>query len=149
MTDSDIKGVRRGKCSSCSCSGFKRNESKVTCLSCGHPPAKHDNLDAPGIRIDNRKTINVESSFSAVEKRPHINVDDSDTEVLCSDPNCKLPAYFDLNSGDSSIYCEQHMNQPSSQLLPQGHLCQPQGMLGVNRVELGTCTLTNDINQIM
>ena len=114
MTEmTDIKGVRRGKCSSCSCSGFKRNEAKVTCLSCGHPPAKHENLDGKSSQVEAR--VEVKSSSTAVNRLHHDSDEDPDV-LCCSYPNCKLSAYFDLNSGESSVYCERHINQP----LPQG-----------------------------
>ncbi|XP_019853242.1 PREDICTED: uncharacterized protein LOC109582764 isoform X3 [Amphimedon queenslandica] len=43
----DSRGILRGSCSLCkNCTNFKRgsDHSKVLCVICGHPPAKHQNL---------------------------------------------------------------------------------------------------------
>ena len=42
----DIRGVRRGACSLCTCSGFFSPSGTVLCERCNHPPANHENLTA-------------------------------------------------------------------------------------------------------
>ena len=43
--DVDIRGIRRGSCSSCGCEAYDGGGVGRKCLDCGHPPGKHKNLD--------------------------------------------------------------------------------------------------------
>ena len=40
----DVRGVRRGACSLCTCSGFSSPNGVVLCGRCNHPPGRHENL---------------------------------------------------------------------------------------------------------
>lgn len=107
----DVRGVRRGKCCACQCKGFTAQEGKVTCTNCNHPPAKHENLDT---KLESDGLEGVKAT-----RRPEIVFDDDDgmdseddCVVICSITSCQSPAYLDANTGESSLYCVKHKDQP-------------------------------------
>lgn len=51
---------------------------------------------------------------SCDESSIDISEDDEEVGLICSYSNCELPAYFDINSGESSLYCEKHKDKPQS-----------------------------------
>ena len=42
----DSRGVRRGGCSECTCTGYDGGIEMKKCIRCLHPPGKHKNLSS-------------------------------------------------------------------------------------------------------
>ena len=49
MSDVDGRGIKRGKCKSddCRCEQYDGGMEKKKCVSCEHPPGRHENLTNP------------------------------------------------------------------------------------------------------
>ena len=40
----DARGILRGQCQACSCSGYSAGDKGLKCVDCGHPSGRHINL---------------------------------------------------------------------------------------------------------
>jgi len=69
----DSRGVRRGRCTVCTCEEYRLTKS-LKCETCSHPPAKHRNLELP------------------ISSGPG-------SDILCQARGCKKEAYFQPNVG--------------------------------------------------
>ena len=159
----DPRGVTRGKCTLCSCGGYTVSGESIKCDGCGHPPAKHLNIDAassatiagspeqtkmslspstsfplprrnqppalndlglalppvPSLRRPKRSPSRQKvtrspsprhSSGHHLQQRPQsAAIVGPGAEPRCLATNCMNAAYFDLNTGVESQYCQSHV----------------------------------------
>ena len=109
MSMVDIRGIRRGKCKLCSCDGFTSGKGVVHCTNCHHSPVQHLNLT--------QQQVDPVVAGITVVKTAKVSVQDSvqdEADVVCAlHPKCTNSAYFDVNTGESSVYCEEHLDYHS------------------------------------
>ena len=108
----DSRGVERGRCSQCSCGAFQQaGDQSVRCSSCGHSPAKHQNLStppSPSVEASVTHGVHPATVFSPVVDA---TAQDETAPTLCALPDCKNPAQFDPNTGESSVVCRDHLDR--------------------------------------
>ena len=136
----DIRGILRGSCSLCKkCTNFKRSsdDSKLQCVICGHPPAKHQNLGTrnsptrlPDLSVtpDPLPSLNVNKSspslfvpydydvmsslFDTTDEKCVANfAEDAAFKSMCAFNGCNNVTTFDENSGYSSQFCDKHQSK--------------------------------------
>ena len=71
----------------------------MKCLSCGHPPGRHQNLSTGSTQ----KTCTSRSSSTSFSIGP-----------VCQYPGCGKPVYFDMNTSVEYPSCKDHSGIPLS-----------------------------------
>ena len=107
----DKRGVQRGKCSLCECEEFVLDSTTISCGECGHPPTKHQNLDktiATSKVEGDSEDLKTPTLPKLKPLERGINEDSQDTSNKCLYLGCTADSTFDINTGESSIYCETH-----------------------------------------
>ena len=67
----DSRGVLRGSCLECACTGYYGGEEKKKCIKCFHPPGKHKNLSEVGRSGSTSYASTVNSMGSYTHTTPH------------------------------------------------------------------------------
>ena len=118
----------RGFCNfpGCSCLAYDGTASGGgKCDNCQHPPGRHANSSMTSVAPPLRTMSNVippASRYSSfTQQQPSLprpvprNAWDATPEplpLLCAYPNCQDAPFFDLNTGENSVYCKIHMYNP-------------------------------------
>ena len=107
----DKRGVERGKCSLCHCKEFILDSTQIPCGECEHPPTKHQNLEktivtSTKVEIDGQETTL--KKFKPLERDIYHDEDAVSDKNTCLYQGCTADSTFDINTGESSIYCETH-----------------------------------------
>lgn len=113
----DSRGVQRGSCSACGCGAYDGGSAKKKCVSCGHPPGKHQNLSsAPSNLGASLSSVSLSSSSS----NPLAG---SAVSFTVGVPNCPVSGctnnvFFDVNTSQEYPCCRDHVSLAlSGQLL--------------------------------
>lgn len=102
----DSRGIKRGKCKTCSCDLFQ--PVKGTSCVCGHPPGKHERVSqaSPSASVNGAA---VAGAFPA-ELQDSDSVPEAAAQFpQCSHPGCKNDAYSDLNLKKQFAFCKDHL----------------------------------------
>lgn len=113
--NTDKRGVHRGGCTVCTgCSGYDGGLERKRCIHCSHPPAKHFNMDAspsrpsltPALQVTPNPPSsgdNVTGSFAGQI------VGFSVLGPQCLYVGCHQEGYFDMNTTEQFLFCEDHI----------------------------------------
>ena len=131
----DSRGVRRGGCEVCGCVGYDGGRDLKKCVSCGHPPGRHVNLDnqvvavttspasismqpPPATQADANVShggpFNLLSSlfglFATKKTQSHHIMDGIKVTPAtgCAARGCNRPVDFDANTGKEYACCREH-----------------------------------------
>ena len=100
----DPRNKIRGKCLVCDCLKYTPPEAGLKCEVCSHPPGRHEREDK------DPSSVGSESQILAVHAVQAF------AATRCIYKDCGRPVNFDPNSGEESVFCEEHTDcdvQPS------------------------------------
>ena len=133
----DSRGVRRGRCTSpsCSCDGYDGGAALKKCVKCSHPPGKHQNMDTTSDTVSSSVTSTSINSPSSPFPPPPLSLGPSPPSLpsinlgggsslhslaqvpqptitpvyKCLYTGCNEDTPFDANTGEQlSPYCVKH-----------------------------------------
>ena len=114
----DKRGVDRGKCSLCQCKEFILDSTGIPCGDCGHPPTKHQNLEKTNVtstKVEFDGQVTTPKRMKPLEPDIYRDEDAVSDKNTCLYQGCTADSTFDINTGESSIYCEAHKDMQKSQ----------------------------------
>ena len=116
--NSDLRGILRGACIVCQCTGYNGGSEKKKCVYCSHPPGKHQNMSTPGSIGSSLSSHGSSTSFFSPSSlttagRASPGADCTDLTISpvyqCAYPGCVEETPFDPYTGDQQRpYCDQH-----------------------------------------
>ena len=104
--DVDSRGIRRGRCNDCPCDGYSGGEIGLKCVTCGHFPAKHENLTSPDSAAAHNPVV------APVSPRISTTANEQSFGTLgpcCRVQDCTVEAYYDLNVSRQFPLCYEHL----------------------------------------
>ncbi|XP_064399750.1 uncharacterized protein LOC135346156 isoform X1 [Halichondria panicea] len=99
----DSRGVLRGRCTSCNCSGYQGGTAGLKCSICTHPPGKHQNI-TPGFAAQTYVTTGSSRPSNTSDAHGGYSYQNPPETGPCSANNCNKPCYYDPSVGEFD-YC--------------------------------------------